>query len=213
MFRMTSFGATIDNSINTGRGPYVFRVSGQIYHWIGNFCPEGDDTPRFLQLCIYDTDHELRNRLSHFESHERQALRESVIQGLIGFLNDNNALVKLFRTARDKLQEADIPNFSIRLFGVIRAHQYELPTADSVGAIVYDGSPEAVTDYDVVIQRHSGEPESVNKLHPAYMALPFPLLFIYGEEGYHLKLALRNLDGNGHEERKKMSMKENGTNR
>ncbi|PWA53103.1 nucleic acid-binding, OB-fold protein [Artemisia annua] len=124
----------------------------------------------------------LRFWLSHFESHERRALREPIIQGLIGFLNENNALVKLFRTARDKLLQADIPNFSIRLFGVVGAHQYELPTADSVGAIVYDGGPEAVTDYDVVIERHSGEPESVNKLHPAYMALQFPLLFVYGEE-------------------------------
>ena len=35
MLAMTSLRATIDNSINTGRGPYVFRVLGQIYHWIG----------------------------------------------------------------------------------------------------------------------------------------------------------------------------------
>ncbi|PWA49983.1 hypothetical protein CTI12_AA480530 [Artemisia annua] len=139
--------------------------------------------------------------------HQRQALRESVVQGLIDFLNENNALVKLFRTARDKLQEADIPNFSIRLFGVVGANQYELPTADSIGAIVFEGGPETMTDYDVVIQRHSGEPENVNKLHPAYMALQFPLLFIYGEEGYHLKLMLRNLDGDNQDEQKKMSMK------
>ncbi|PWA79727.1 nucleic acid-binding, OB-fold protein [Artemisia annua] len=95
----------------------------------------------------------------------------------------NNALVRLFRTARDKLLEADIPNFQIRLFGVIGANQYELPTADTIGAIFYEGGPESMTDYDVVIERHSREPESVNKLHPAYMALQFPLLFIYGEEG------------------------------
>ncbi|PWA34939.1 hypothetical protein CTI12_AA614270 [Artemisia annua] len=141
--------------------------------------------------------------------HNEKALRESVIEGLIGFLNDNNALVKLFRTARDKLQQADIPNFSIRLFGVVGANQYELPTADSIGAIVYEGGPETMTDYDVVIERHSGEPESVNKLHPAYMALQFPLLFIYGEEGYHLKLTLRSLDGDDEHQQKKMSMKVN----
>ncbi|PWA88586.1 helitron helicase-like domain-containing protein [Artemisia annua] len=138
MFAMTSFGATIDNSINTGRGPYVFRVSGQIYHWIGGFCPLGDDTPRFLQMRV---------------------LREDIIQGLIEFLNENNALVHLFRTARDKLREVDIPDFQIRLFGVVGANQYELPTADTIGVIVYDGGPESMTDYDVVIERHSGEAE------------------------------------------------------
>ncbi|PWA52568.1 helitron helicase-like domain-containing protein [Artemisia annua] len=176
MFAMTSFGATIDNSINTGRGPYVFRVSGQIYHWIGGFCPANDDTPRFLQMYIYDTEHEMRHRLSHFDPHERQILREDIIQGLIQFLDDNNALVHLFRTARDKLREADIPNFQIRLFGVVGANEYELRTADTIGAIVYEGGPESMTDYDVVIERHSMEPESVNKLHPTYMSLQFPLL-------------------------------------
>ena len=70
MFAMTSFGATIDNSINTGRGPYVFRVSGQIYHRIGGFCPSGLDTPRFLQMYVYDTDHEVQHRLSHFRPQE-----------------------------------------------------------------------------------------------------------------------------------------------
>ncbi|PWA96600.1 NIN-like protein [Artemisia annua] len=59
-----------------------------------------------------------------------------------GSCDKNNALVRLFRTARDKLQEADIPEFQIRLFGVIRANQYELSTADAIGAIVYDGGPE-----------------------------------------------------------------------
>ncbi|PWA78558.1 hypothetical protein CTI12_AA213940 [Artemisia annua] len=113
----------------------------------------------------------------------QQRLREDVVEGLIDFLNDNNALVHLFRTARDKLRDANIPNFQIRLFGVAGSNQYELPTADTIGAIVYEGGPECMTDYDIVIERHSREPESVNKLHPQYMSLQFPLLFIYGEEG------------------------------
>ncbi|PWA51398.1 hypothetical protein CTI12_AA465000 [Artemisia annua] len=145
MFEMTSFGATIDGSVNVG-GAYVFRVSGQIYHWIGGFCPSEDDTPRFLHMYVYDTDHEIQHRLSHFDPHERHALREDIVEGLIEFLIENNALVHLFRTARDKLQEADISEFQIRLFGVIGANQYELPTADAIGAIVYDGGPESMTE-------------------------------------------------------------------
>lgn len=207
MFAMTSFGATVDNSINRGRGPYVFRVSGQIYHWIGGFCPSGDDDPRFLQMYVYDTEHEVQNRMSHFDPNERRVLREDIIQGLIHFLNQNNRLVRLFRTARDKLREADIPDFQIRLFGVVGSNQYELPTGDTIGAIVYDGGPETRTDYDIVIQRHSGEAESVNKLHPRYMALQFPLLFIYGEQGYHLNLMFMDLESSDMQEQKKMTMK------
>ena len=48
MFAMTSLGAEIDTSVNVGRGPYVFKISGQIYHQIGRLCPEMGKTPRFL---------------------------------------------------------------------------------------------------------------------------------------------------------------------
>ncbi|PWA42436.1 serine/threonine/dual specificity protein kinase, catalytic domain-containing protein [Artemisia annua] len=122
-------------------------------------------------------------------------------------LSDRHFMDNIRATARDKLREADIPAFQIRLFGVVGANQYELPTADTIGAIVYEGGPESATDYDVVIERHSREPESVNKLHPQYMALQFPLLFIYGEEGYHLNLKLRNSDPLDTRDEKKLTMK------
>ncbi|PWA99342.1 DNA helicase Pif1-like protein [Artemisia annua] len=123
------------------------------------------------------------------------------------FLNDNNDLVRLFQTARDKLLEADIPDFQIRLFGVVGAQRYDLPAGDTIGAIVYEGGPESATDYDIVIERHSREAENVNKLHPRYMALQFPLLFVYGEEGYHLSLILRNIEDSEIQAEKRMSMK------
>ncbi|PWA70993.1 DNA helicase Pif1-like protein [Artemisia annua] len=129
------------------------------------------------------------------------------IMGLIQFLNDNNNLVRLFRTARDKLLEADIPDFQIRLFGVVGAQRYDLPAGDTIGAIVYEGGPESATDYDIVIERHSREAENVNKLHPRYMALQFPLLFVYGEEGYHLSLTIRNIEDSEIQAEKRMSMK------
>ena len=47
MFSMTSFGADIDDSINNGRGPYVFRISGQIHHWIGTLLPTNPKEPKF----------------------------------------------------------------------------------------------------------------------------------------------------------------------
>ncbi|GKC09691.1 hypothetical protein Tco_1001301 [Tanacetum coccineum] len=66
MFSMTSLGAHIDESMNNGRGPYVFKISGQLYHWLGSLCPAEGEPPRFLQLYIYDTDNEVDNRMSHF---------------------------------------------------------------------------------------------------------------------------------------------------
>ncbi|XP_076913950.1 uncharacterized protein LOC143572776 [Bidens hawaiensis] len=76
-FSMTSFGAKVDNSINQGYGPYVFKISGQIHHWLValsnvlGHCNElvklfraargvisSVDTPSF-SVCLYGSD---RNR-------------------------------------------------------------------------------------------------------------------------------------------------------
>nr|GEV22203.1 helitron helicase-like domain-containing protein [Tanacetum cinerariifolium] len=61
MFAMTSFGVKINESVNRWKGPYVFEVSGQIYHWIDSLCPEEGHWPCFLQLYIYDTSNEVSN--------------------------------------------------------------------------------------------------------------------------------------------------------
>ncbi|GKC91255.1 hypothetical protein Tco_1151904 [Tanacetum coccineum] len=116
---MTSLGANVDSSINNGKGPYVFRVSGQIYHWIGSMCPDEGQQPRFLQLYIYDTTNEANNRMSHFANEDEPGLKKEIVEGMIEFLDNHNALVQLFRTARNKYMDANVPEFKVRLYNVI----------------------------------------------------------------------------------------------
>ncbi|GKD98883.1 DNA helicase, partial [Tanacetum coccineum] len=70
--------------------------------------------------------------------------------------------------------------------------QYELPTAETIGAIVFAQSSDTKNDF--------------NKLHPCYMSLQFPLLFIYGEDGYHKDMKLANVPGQSSKADKRMSM-------
>ncbi|GJT07435.1 DNA helicase [Tanacetum coccineum] len=196
MFAMTSFGAKIDESINAGKGPYVFKVSGQVYHWIGSLCPTVGETPKFLQLYIYDTENEVANRMSHFGGVDDSRLDPQIVEGLIHFLDAHNELVQLFRTARDKCREMDIPEFKIRLYNAEGARGYELPTSNTLGAMVFESGIKSKTDFDVIIKYKDGLLQRVNKLHLSYMSLQFPLLFIHGQSGYHTKLKLRSADGN-----------------
>lgn len=196
MFAMTSFGAKIDTTVNQARGPYVFKVSGQIYHNIGSLCPTGDDDPCFLQLYIYDTQNEVKNRMNHFQSSGDHPLDPAIVQGLIHFLDAHNRLVQVFRTARDKCAEADVPEFKVRLYNAKGARNYELPTSQSLGAIVFDSGPTTEADYDVIIEYRDAPPKRINKLHQSYMSLQFPLIFIYGQTGYHTDLMLRSADPN-----------------
>ncbi|GJT15509.1 DNA helicase [Tanacetum coccineum] len=189
MFSMTSLGAQVDDSINNGRGPYVFKISGQLYHWIGSLCPAEGEPPRFLQLYIYDTDNEVDNRMTYFGG-QNSDLRRDIVEGLIDLLDTHNGLVQLFRTAREKFQDTHVPNFKVRLYNVVGAREYELPTGDMLGAIVYETGPESHMDYDIVLEERSGYPQRVNKLHSSYMSLQFPLLFVYGQDGYSKNLKM-----------------------
>ncbi|GJV22467.1 hypothetical protein Tco_1371487 [Tanacetum coccineum] len=96
MFSMTSLGAHIDDSVNNGRGTYVFKISGQLYHW----------------------------------------------------------------TAREKLADTHIPNFKVRLYNVVGAREYALPTGDMLAAIVYELGHETDIGLCHCIGRRSGLPSS-----------------------------------------------------
>nr|GEV41507.1 helitron helicase-like domain-containing protein [Tanacetum cinerariifolium] len=124
MFSMTSLGANVDKSINNGKGPYVFRISGQLYHWIGSLCLEEGQSPRVDR-----------------------------------FLDSHNALVQLFRTAHNKHIDADIPEFKVRLYNVIETCQYELPTSETIGAIVFADSSTTENEFDLIIKQHSQFPQ------------------------------------------------------
>ncbi|GJX60495.1 DNA helicase [Tanacetum coccineum] len=197
MFAMTSFGAKIDHSVNKRRGPYVFKISGQIYHWIGSLCPEEGHHPCFLQLYVYDTRDELRNRMHHFGGLDESTLNPEIVKGLIYVLDEHNGLVRLFRTARDRYNAGDIPSFKIRLYNIGGVRGYELPTADVLGAIVFENGPRSCTYFDVIIELRGGPPQRINKLHQSYMSLQFPLLFVFGQPGYYPELTLKPRDGRG----------------
>jgi hypothetical protein len=66
MFAFTSMGGQTNTKINNGRGPPQFILSGMNYHRIGSLLPEAGTTPKFAQLYIVDTQHEVQNRASFF---------------------------------------------------------------------------------------------------------------------------------------------------
>ncbi|GKD42147.1 DNA helicase, partial [Tanacetum coccineum] len=187
MFAMASFGAKIDEAINNGRGPYVFKVSGQVYHWIGSLCPPMGEPPRFLQLYIHDTDHELENRMHHFGGLDNSNLDPEIVQGLIHFLDTHNELVQLFRTARDRCRKIDIPEFKIRLYNVNGARGYEILASNTLGAIVFYNGLTSSMEFDVIIEHRGRPPKRINKLHRSYMSLQFPLLFIRDNQDFTLR--------------------------
>ncbi|GJZ36230.1 DNA helicase [Tanacetum coccineum] len=197
MFAMTSFGAGVDELVNKGRGPYVFKIFGQIYHWIDSLCLEHGHHLRFLLLYVYDTKDEVNNRMHHFCGPNACTLNPDIVKGLIHMLDEHKWFGEPFRTARDRCQIGEIPGFKIRLYNMGGVRGYELPTYEALGGIVFESGPRSRTNFDVIIKFRGRPPQRINKLHQSYMSLQFPLLFIFSQPGFYPDITLKPRDGRG----------------
>ncbi|KAL3652344.1 hypothetical protein CASFOL_002025 [Castilleja foliolosa] len=194
MFSMTSFGARIDDAVNDGRGPYVFKVSGQVSHWIGSICPPTNDGHQFLQLYIYDTNNEVPNRLRFFNGSDQHSLLPAVVATLSETLKSCNEYVRLFKTAADFSNMSADCDYSVRLYNNVGDQRYEPPASGTLGGIVYAEDSNA-SNYDIVVHKKDGTPHRVSKLHPSYMPLQYPLLFPFAEPGWSTDLRLHSASG------------------
>ena len=94
-------GGKVDRTLNDGNGSYVFRLNGQNHHQIGSLFPVDGLEPKFAQLYIRDTKNEVKHRIRSVSSDkENDGIDPEIVNSLIHMLDENNALVKVFRMAR-----------------------------------------------------------------------------------------------------------------
>ncbi|WVZ88903.1 hypothetical protein U9M48_035370, partial [Paspalum notatum var. saurae] len=190
LFAFTSMGANIDRSMNDGRGPPIFKISGQVHHRIGSLLPADGGPPKFIQLYIYDTAHEIQNRLTAVGSSDRpyDALAPENVEALAQMLDLHNPFAKKFRLARDRLADHGDENFVVRIIGAREGDpvQYNMPTTDQLAMLVVGDFTLDNFKRDIVIEARTGQLQRISALHPAYMPLQYPLLFPYGERGFQV---------------------------
>jgi len=68
-----------------------------------------------------------------------------------------------------------------------------VPTADEVAALMVGDGSKAVDRCDVVLAQQVGSFQRISELHVGYMALHYPLLFPYGEDGWHPNIQLNGV--------------------
>ncbi|CAI9270848.1 unnamed protein product [Lactuca saligna] len=158
MFSMTSFGSIVDEDINNGHGPYVFKVSGQVCHWIGSLCPDESKGPRFLQLYVVDTANEVSNRLKAFHTSTKKDLDGAVVKILMESLLVHNEYVRTFKTAKEMAEAMKLDSYAVRLFSDVPDRRYGCPAAGSLGCIV-TGDDSNCSKYDIIVHPKSGIPQ------------------------------------------------------
>ncbi|XP_074337453.1 uncharacterized protein LOC141674642 [Apium graveolens] len=189
MFVVASMGVQVDKLINKSRGPYVFRAGGQIYHNTSSLLPPTGKKPLFSQLYIYDTDHEISNRIGTLQNPERAPANDKdIVQGLTQMLDENSNLVRSYRKARDMFEAQPHTTFHLRI-PVARTRdgrQYNIPTESEVGGLIVGELTEKKFERDIIVHHRTRGLTHIDELHPSYMSMAYPLIHPYGEDGYRL---------------------------
>ncbi|GKC08114.1 ATP-dependent DNA helicase PIF1-like protein [Tanacetum coccineum] len=77
-------------------------------------------------------------------------------------------------------------NFGLRLLSDrTTTRQYNAPTVSEVSALIINDFGDALPTRDIVVNKNNTGPQRILELHQSYMALQYPLLFPFGEDGYH----------------------------
>ncbi len=107
-----------------------------------------------------------------------------------------NPYVEVFKMARDMMATEGAPmDLKLRLIAsrTKDARRYNVPTADEVVTLMVGNGSEAVDRRDVVLAQRAGPFQRIFELHVGYMALHYPLLFPYGEDGWHPNIPLNGV--------------------
>ena len=178
-FAFTSFGVKYDKELcRRNKGIYTFRIQGQVYHFI-NELTSSDENLSHLQLYFYDTDHEIQNRMKSSEK-----LNPVILERLIKISHLNP--YSIFFRRLEHIDPLNSVQIIIRSDVLLDQRVYNQPSTSQVAAIWSEN--DVLTkeiSRDIVVHQISGHSEKVQWYFGCYDPLQYPLLFPYGESGWH----------------------------
>ena len=123
-----------------------------------------------------------------FKGKQKDNLRKEIIEVLMKILDEVNPYVKNFRSAGERFNTNPQEAFHMRIISdrLKDGRTYNTPTTSEVAALIPRDFNLDMDKRDIVLQKHSGKLMRINEIHSSYLALQYPLLFIYGEDGFRL---------------------------
>ncbi|XP_056694876.1 uncharacterized protein [Spinacia oleracea] len=201
----TAMSDKIDTSTN---GTPNYKVMFELEDLkLGSLLPTSGSSPKFAQLYIYDTENEVSNRKNTHSNPDD--FDDELINDLKRMLDRHNPIAQAFRMARDRFKSNDSQNVKLRLIGKrgTDGRTYNLPSASEVAALIV-GDVGSSGDRDIIVEKQSGLLQRITELHPSYLAMQYPLLFPYGEDGFRVDIPTRDTNGASSRKRGRVSIRE-----
>ena len=146
----------------TGRGPYVFRIHGQIYHRSGTLHPATGVQPSYGQLYMLEGNEAVQQRMDHAENHPcqpetMQALQEAILEvSPYARAYKHMAQIEQEESARDGGNEGRASTVQMVMKRGPDQWRFNEPSHDEVAAVFVgsDGAPPIDRDITVYPRDH-----------------------------------------------------------
>lgn len=111
-------------------------------------------------------------------------------------LNEHNELVKQFRVAAQRAVSHECPDLAVRIIGTGSSDPrvYSPPTSSELASLIVGDLTVDRYKFDIIAETVDSLLRRICPLHVRLMALQYPLLFLYGEKGFHLGINYKVLD-------------------
>nr|GEX98695.1 hypothetical protein CTI12_AA123990 [Tanacetum cinerariifolium] len=124
-----------------------------------------------------------------------ETVDKNIVANLIQMLDQTSAMAKSFRMAKEWRRSHGDANFGLRLLSERTAtRQYNAPTVSEVSALIINDFGDGLPIRDIVVNKNNTGPQRILELHPSYMALQYPLLFLFAIEEQRLNWTRNNQD-------------------
>ncbi|CAG8743002.1 20_t:CDS:2, partial [Cetraspora pellucida] len=144
----TSMGMKIDHNITETANVYNFRIHSEMYHTIGSLLLD-NPSPQFAQLYVYDTEHELQNRMSIMPN-----LDSIILAELQQILHNMNPYCRIFRQVGN-MHKLDL-SLDLKMLIINNRRQdprrYNIPTTSEVAVIMIDDrQTDKLLNHDIIV--------------------------------------------------------------
>ncbi|CAG7725419.1 unnamed protein product [Allacma fusca] len=154
-----SMGTRIDTRVNDHRGPYVYKIHGQVYHISSPLHPQIGDSPKYAQLYILDPDEALRTRMAVYANKD---CNENLMHELAQLLSAINNYAKAYKMMHeveqketDKAHQEGRPpreiTMSIHIDNQSDRRRYNAPRFNEVAVIFRSDEGEPPFERDIRI--------------------------------------------------------------
>ena len=170
------------------KGPYCYRINGQVYHKISQLQPESGKSPGFSQIYIYDQQNELDYHLRSFTNLDKNLLKE-----LQDVIKDINPYAKTYMHVADVISQKPTEDVHLVLMvtrKTVDPRRYNIPTGSDVAVVIPAECQNITTGRDVVIYKSTAHhPDrlslmNIHTSHPMYDPLMYVLMFPFGDKGW-----------------------------